>query len=110
FEHILLRCKRPGQSLVWSLAKDLWLKKHPSWPTLSMGIILGCGMASLSDENDRKLQGTSRLFRILISESAFTIWKIRNEIVIKRAGEPLPENAIHNKWLHAINQRLLFDS
>jgi ribonuclease HI len=108
-EHILLKCTRPGQSLVWSLARELWLKKHPSWPSLSMGLILGCGLASFSDENGRKSQGIARLFRILISESAFSIWKIRNDVVIKRAGDALSENAIHNKWLHAINQRLQFD-
>ncbi|KAJ7126527.1 hypothetical protein C8R43DRAFT_816420, partial [Mycena crocata] len=26
-EHIALKCRRPGQSQVWALAKELWLKK-----------------------------------------------------------------------------------
>ncbi|KAJ7436999.1 hypothetical protein FB451DRAFT_1061318, partial [Mycena latifolia] len=34
---------------------------------------------------------------------------VRNECVISRGGEPLPEALIHNKWLHAINMRLHFD-
>ncbi|KAJ7145978.1 ribonuclease H-like protein, partial [Mycena epipterygia] len=108
-EHILLRCRKPGQQLVWSLAKDLWLKKHPSWPIPSLGSILGCGLASFNDEKRKHLPGTSRLYRILISESAFVIWKLRNESVIKKQGENLPDNLIRNKWLYAINLRLHFD-
>ncbi|KAJ7872994.1 RnaseH-domain-containing protein [Mycena leptocephala] len=93
-EHITLKCRRPGQSLIWSLAKDLWLRKYPTRPELSMG---------------HNLPGTARLYRILITESLFTIWKVRNDSVISRAEDPLPENHIHNKWLSAINLRLHFD-
>ncbi|KAJ7115514.1 hypothetical protein C8R43DRAFT_902649 [Mycena crocata] len=108
-EHILLKCFRPGQALVWSLAKDLWLKKHPSWPELTLGSILGCGLASFADEKGRHLPGATCLFRILISESIFVIWKNRNDCVIKRQGQPVHENTIHNKWVHALNQRLQLD-
>ncbi|KAJ7828729.1 hypothetical protein B0H13DRAFT_1656087 [Mycena leptocephala] len=108
-EHILLKCKRPGQDLVWKLAKDLWLRKHPIWPELSLGSVLGCGLVTISDEKGRTLPGASRLYRILISESIFVIWKIRNDSVIGQGGEPIPDNKIHNKWLHAINLRLKFD-
>ncbi|KAJ7601415.1 hypothetical protein B0H17DRAFT_969783, partial [Mycena rosella] len=108
-EHILLKCKRPGQAQIWALAKDLWLRKHTSWPELSIGGALGCGLAAFTDEKGRALPGTSRFYRILISESIFIIWKIRNESVISKGGEPLPTNMIHNKWVHSINQRLLFD-
>lgn len=43
-EHILLKCEHPSQRLVWDLAKKLWLKKHPVWPALSLGAVLGCGL------------------------------------------------------------------
>ncbi|KAJ7911321.1 hypothetical protein B0H13DRAFT_1614752, partial [Mycena leptocephala] len=108
-EHILLKCKHPGQELVWKLAKDLWLRKNPVWPDLSLGSALGCGLATILDEKGRTLPGASRLYRILISESIYVIWKIRNDSVIGQGGEPVPDNKIHNKWLHAINLRLKFD-
>lgn len=92
-EHIALKCRRLGQSL----AKELWLKKHPSWPVPSLGSLLGCGLASFSDDKGRTLPGTTRLYRILMSESFFIIWKTRNDCVINRAGEPLSEIAIQNK-------------
>ncbi|KAJ7663723.1 hypothetical protein DFH06DRAFT_986691 [Mycena polygramma] len=108
-EHILLKCRRPGQALMWSLAKELWLKKHHTWPELTLGSVLGCGLATFKVEKGEPLIGTARLYRILISETMFAIWKVRNDCVIKRAGEPLVENAIRNKWLNTINTRLQFD-
>jgi ribonuclease HI len=94
---------------VWKLAKDLWLRKHPIWPELSLGSVLGYGLVTISDEKGRTLPGASRLYRILISEFVFVIWKIRNDSVIGQGGDPIPDNKIHNKWLHAINLRLNFD-
>ncbi|KAJ7494971.1 hypothetical protein FB451DRAFT_1477336 [Mycena latifolia] len=108
-EHIVLKCRRPGQDTIWSLVKDLWLRKHHTWSELSLGNILGCGLANFEDEKGRRLPDAARLYRIIVSESLFVIWKIRNECVISRGGEPLPEALIHNKWLHAINMRLHFD-
>ncbi|KAJ7019064.1 hypothetical protein C8F04DRAFT_976188 [Mycena alexandri] len=108
-EHIVLKCRRPGQKEIWALAKELWLKKHPSWPVLSLGSILGCGLTTFRNNNGQPLVGASRLYRILISESLFMIWKIRNNSVIKREGAAVPAHEIHNKWLYAINLRLNFD-
>ncbi|KAJ7243831.1 hypothetical protein B0H12DRAFT_1022826 [Mycena haematopus] len=34
-EHIALECIAPGQSLVWSLTQQLWLKKYRHWPPLN---------------------------------------------------------------------------
>ncbi|KAJ7019152.1 hypothetical protein C8F04DRAFT_1324243 [Mycena alexandri] len=108
-EHIVLKCNRPGQQQVWELAKELWLKKHSMWPNLSIGAILGCGLASITNEKGHHLPGASRFYRILISESLFIIWKIRNDCVIGNGGVPLPVNEIRNKWLFTMNQRLDLD-
>ena len=109
-EHIVLKCVRPGQNQIWGLAKELWLKKNPTWPTLSMGAILGCGLAAIKDENGRQDPGASRLYRILISESLFIIWKIRNDCVFgKNAGKSVSDSEIQNRWLFVINWRLELD-
>lgn len=52
--------------------------------------------------------GTTRLFRILISESAHLIWRLRNERVIN-AKDPATTREIRNRWLKAINNRLRID-
>ena len=44
-----------------------------------------------------------------MSESAYLIWRLRNERVIDRAGEPASEEEIENKFKFVINQRLQMD-
>ncbi|KAJ6545433.1 hypothetical protein B0H19DRAFT_882624, partial [Mycena capillaripes] len=51
----------------------------------------------------------SRLYRILISEVVFVIWKARNDCVLNKDGEPLHPNEIHNRWVSAMSKRLNFD-
>ncbi|KAJ6493944.1 hypothetical protein C8R47DRAFT_1176477 [Mycena vitilis] len=99
-EHILLKCRCPGQADIWKLASELWAKKFGAMPPPTTGGILGCCLASLS---------VNRLFRILISESAYLIWKLRCERVIGRDGEAHSAAEIHNRWVHTLNDRLEID-
>ncbi|KAK7005497.1 hypothetical protein R3P38DRAFT_2556889 [Favolaschia claudopus] len=52
--------------------------------------------------------GATRLYKILITESAHLIWKLRNERVIQETGSA-PLAKIRNRWLRAINSRLAMD-
>jgi ribonuclease HI len=108
-DHILTRCTSPGQELVWRAAETLWRERETEWPSVSLGTILGCGLAEFSDDKGRTKYGTERLYRILMSESAYLIWTLRNNRVISRDGEPASEGEILNKWKFAINQRLQTD-
>jgi ribonuclease HI len=108
-EHILVGCKSPGQGIVWRAAEALWLEKETKWPEVSLGTILGCGLAEFQDDGGKPKRGTQRLYRILMSESAYLIWKLRNEHVISRDGAPATEEEIMNKWKFVINQRLQVD-
>ncbi|KAJ6533708.1 hypothetical protein B0H19DRAFT_863506, partial [Mycena capillaripes] len=74
-----------------------------------LGTILGCGLADFRDERGKMKRGTQRLYRILMSESAYQIWRLRNDRVIERDGEPASEEEILNKWKFTINQRLQMD-
>ncbi|KAJ7610029.1 hypothetical protein DFH06DRAFT_1016813 [Mycena polygramma] len=108
-EHILLECTRPGQKEVWQLAEKLWLLNHTDWPAVSFGGMLGCGLATFKDENGKNSPPTTRLFRIIMTESMHLIWKLRCDCVIARDGEPPTLNEIHNKWVAIINERLTID-
>ncbi|KAJ7192375.1 hypothetical protein GGX14DRAFT_537760 [Mycena pura] len=107
--HILVRCECPGRALVWKAAQALWLERATEWPEVSLGTILGCGLAEFRDGRGKVDQGARRLYRILMSESAYLIWRLRNERVIDRAGEPASEEEIENKFKFVINQRLQMD-
>jgi hypothetical protein len=68
-------------------------------------------LANFKSREEKMLQDANRLYRILISESAHLIWKLR----CKRISEDKPKNEwpketeIHNRWLVAINARLTLD-
>ncbi|KAK6971868.1 hypothetical protein R3P38DRAFT_2475830, partial [Favolaschia claudopus] len=68
----------------------------------SLGEIMTCGIT------ERENSGESRLLRIVISESAYLIWKLRNERVIGAKGNA-SDREIKNRWLNTINNRLSID-
>ncbi|KAJ7339152.1 hypothetical protein DFH08DRAFT_812546 [Mycena albidolilacea] len=80
--HILVGCRSPGQEIIWEATRSLWLGKETQWPAVSLGTILGCGLADFRDERKKQKHGTQRLYRILMSESAYLIWKLQNDRVI----------------------------
>ncbi|KAJ7817714.1 hypothetical protein B0H14DRAFT_3089657 [Mycena olivaceomarginata] len=108
-DHILTGCKSPGQEIIWGTAKSLWLEKEAVWPAVSLGTILGCGLAEFRDDKGKAKLGTQRLYRILMSESAYQIWIICNNRVISRDGTLVSEEEIINKWKFSVNQRLQVD-
>ncbi|KAJ7859229.1 hypothetical protein B0H13DRAFT_1901538 [Mycena leptocephala] len=109
-EHILTKCASPGQEIIWKEVKNIWDKKNSKWPTPSLGLILGCGLAEFRTIDGKRDNGAERLYRILMSEAAYLIWKIRNEHVINRDREPATEQEIVNKWDYHINYRLKVDT
>ncbi|KAJ6621976.1 hypothetical protein B0H10DRAFT_1788983 [Mycena sp. CBHHK59/15] len=108
-EHILLDCTSPGQEIVWRAAESLWREKEGDWPAMSLGVLLGCGLAEFCDDKGKIKEGTQRLYRILISESAYLIWKLRNDQRISQNGMPASKEEIINKWKYTINLRLQVD-
>ncbi|KAH7868334.1 uncharacterized protein C8R40DRAFT_1156802, partial [Lentinula edodes] len=109
-EHILTECKAPEQIEIWKLAQNVWEKNGKQWSDLDFdfGTILCCGLADFKDNKAKRLPGKSRLFRILISESAYLIWKIRNERVINEKP-PITKTQIRNRWRWTIENRLRMD-
>ncbi|KAJ3858590.1 hypothetical protein EV359DRAFT_52058 [Lentinula novae-zelandiae] len=109
-EHILIECTAPGPKEIWGLAKQTWEKTGLQWSDLQFdfGTILCCGLADFKNTEGKRETGQSRLFRILISESAYLIWKIRNERVINDKP-PLAGMQIMNRWRWTIENRLWMD-
>ncbi|KAJ3855451.1 hypothetical protein EV368DRAFT_72288 [Lentinula lateritia] len=98
-EHILIECTASGQKEIWGLAKQTWERTGLQWSDLQFdfGTILCCGLADFKNAEGKRETGQSRLFRILISESAYLIWKIRNERVINNKPPPAGMQ-IMNQW------------
>ena len=100
-------------------AKELWPHGEATWPTISLGTIIGCNSISVKtlqkrkDRNGRtenvELQdpGATRLLKIIISESAYLIWTLRCERTIR--GKEHTEREVEIAWSKAINRRLSED-
>ena len=79
---------------------------------LDVGTILGIGSISLKNLPPQNKPWSTRLFKILVSESAYLIWKLRCERRIKLQDEnndPHPHQEIRHRWLATINKRLTLD-
>ncbi|KAJ7916409.1 hypothetical protein B0H13DRAFT_2323368 [Mycena leptocephala] len=76
--HILTECKENGQEQVWDLASELWSQKTKQPLRPLIGEIMGwCDQSGNKPGSVDK--GTSRLYRIIVSDSAHLIWRLRNE-------------------------------
>ncbi|KAJ7061948.1 hypothetical protein C8F01DRAFT_986848 [Mycena amicta] len=108
-EHILLECGEPGRLEVWTEAKRVWSRTGQTWPITTVGAMLGCATATFTNPKGKPAHGNSRLFRILVSESAYLVWKLRNERRMDPNVDTHAKQAILNRWYAAINSRLEID-
>ena len=111
--HILHECHAEGQRTVWNMTKKLWEKTNLEWKELTLEDTLTAGCKTWRKKNKReKDEGAQRLWRILISESAYLIWKLRCERVVGHSEETdwhHTRQAIEGKWHETINRRLRQD-
>jgi hypothetical protein len=112
-EHILTDCRASGQRTVWRLVQEIFaMKGIPVTAAPTFGQVLGCALVDFCDQKGKQLRGSSRLYRIVVSESAYLIWRLRCEWRIER-GESRDklhtESEIISRWLHMVNTRLKLD-
>lgn len=111
--HILTECDTRGQKIIWNLARQIWNKKNLPWPQITLEEILAAGCKTWREPGKkRKREADTRFWRILISESAHLIWRLRCERVINHEDEENwdhSEQEITNRWLTAMNNRLHLD-
>ncbi|KAK7455150.1 hypothetical protein VKT23_011021 [Stygiomarasmius scandens] len=112
-EHILTSCRSPGQITIWNLTAELWERKRTdtAWDHPTLGDILGCGLAMIKspEKKENRLAGETRMWRILLGESAYLIWKLRCERVIANDNQPFSEREVKNRWIAMLNERLELD-
>lgn len=112
-DHILFDCETVGSEVVWSMSRSLWEMKGGDWPNPGRtSDVLASTLMSPKDGSGRSRPGAARLYKILVTESAFLVWKLRNERVIgginPRTGQHTT-NEVRNRWISAVNTRLRLD-
>jgi ribonuclease HI len=78
-------------------------------PTCHLARYSQCSLGVFIDQRNKLNTSTVRLYRILISESAHLIWKLRCECVIGCDGEPPTIKEVQNRWSKIMNERLEID-
>jgi len=110
-EHILTKCGAKARSTAWKLANDLWATRSKTPLPTNLGDIIGCGLAEFTT-NGKLDDGKNRLYRIIVSETAYLIWKTRNERRIRDDDGAERENIVNEtakRWENAIKKRLTID-
>ncbi|TFK62739.1 hypothetical protein BDN72DRAFT_827234 [Pluteus cervinus] len=112
-DHILTKCQANGQQVIWNLTEQLLTEKGIPWTTPTIGTLLGSTITDFRDEEDRRQPGLNRLYRIVMTESMYLIWKLRCEWKINDDGDPAKapnHERIRQKWLYTLDQRVKLDS
>ncbi|KAF8061862.1 ribonuclease H-like domain-containing protein [Lyophyllum atratum] len=109
-EHILTECGTPGQREIWEDTKNLWERqKAGPWSTPTIGGILGAPLVELRDAESKIDVGSTRLFRILMIESAYLIWKLRCARVCQNNNTPFTKIEVRRRWAKTMNERFDLD-
>ncbi|KAJ7226782.1 hypothetical protein GGX14DRAFT_385581 [Mycena pura] len=90
------RLQRPG-----GFGSHPHTERETEWPEVSLGTVLGCGLAEFRDGQGKINQGAPVIPDLDI--------RLRNERVIDRAGRLASEEEIERKFKFVINQRLQMD-
>ncbi|TFK83415.1 hypothetical protein K466DRAFT_498518, partial [Polyporus arcularius HHB13444] len=112
-EHILTDCDAPGQRVIWCLAWALLERAGFKLPRPRYGLILGAPAASLNKTIlEKPSAGANRLYRIILTESAYLIWTLRCERVIQLENDPArwrSPNAVAQIWFACVAKRMNVD-
>ncbi|EJD36912.1 hypothetical protein AURDEDRAFT_73761 [Auricularia subglabra TFB-10046 SS5] len=110
-DHILVACPDGHGKRLWRMAQVFLL--HKRVPTqISIGLIMGCGAVRLPGLGGGRNALSERAFTIVVSETAFLIWKLRCEKRIEHADDPdwsMTQEAAETRWINAIEARLRQD-
>ncbi|KAF6745619.1 ribonuclease H-like protein [Ephemerocybe angulata] len=111
-EHIIQECRVSGQETVWKLAKEAWSHTGIQWPEVTFDLILGIGSVEIKGRDGKIRDGRTRLFQILITESAYLIWLLRCEWRISREQNTMKIHTVQEiraRWKMAVTRRLRLD-
>ncbi|EPS95050.1 hypothetical protein FOMPIDRAFT_1133169, partial [Fomitopsis schrenkii] len=113
-EHILIQCHAPGQAEVWALTRALLQREGGNWPAIHLDDVLGLGPRARNLAGDEHTpESRARLWRIVVSEGAHLIWRLRCERVIghgEERGWNHTKPAVVARWFAAVNARLRQDA
>ncbi|KAJ8455816.1 hypothetical protein ONZ51_g12320 [Trametes cubensis] len=110
-QHVLASCGAPGQDLLWKLSKAILQKRQIRVPdNITAAFVIGSPVCEVKDEDGELKTGDTRLLRIVMTETAYLIWKLRCERVIEwENNREHTAREIENRWAATLNARISHD-
>ncbi|KAI9064313.1 hypothetical protein FKP32DRAFT_1553087, partial [Trametes sanguinea] len=78
----------------------------------SYGLYLAASAVTVCGSDGRTLAGATRACKLLLSEAAYLIWRLRCQRVIEWAETPTKQHsvaAVHNQWAALLRRRQKVD-
>ncbi|KAH9910347.1 uncharacterized protein B0H18DRAFT_896059, partial [Fomitopsis serialis] len=110
--HILFECTATGQRDIWEMTATIWRKKNLPWITPTVETIHTLAITEWTNDQNKTRPGANRLWRILVSEAAHLIWKLRCERVIGHETDrewTHTKTHVRRKFMYVLNNRLAMD-
>ncbi|EJF64708.1 hypothetical protein DICSQDRAFT_52837, partial [Dichomitus squalens LYAD-421 SS1] len=107
--HILFDCQAVGRETAWSLLKALWGQTGLQWWEPNWGTVFGAACLQARDDAGARWPHREQRWAMLASETAYFIWKLRCERVIRNEGRPFTETQVKRKWYANLNRRMRLD-
>ncbi|KAI0656990.1 hypothetical protein C8Q70DRAFT_920538, partial [Cubamyces menziesii] len=112
-DHVLTKCTAAGPAQLWRLTRALLSKREIDLPDdMDVAFIAGSPLCEVKNSNGDIKTGDTRLLRIVLTETAHLIWRMRCERVIEwgsEEGKEHTEREIDNKWMAMLNARIGLD-
>ncbi|TFK84939.1 hypothetical protein K466DRAFT_552795 [Polyporus arcularius HHB13444] len=109
-EHILLECDAAEVATIWSMYSTL-RTAGVTPKQMSLGAIIGAAHIVYRNGEGKAMRGVSRLAKLLVTEAAHCIWRMRCERVIQWEGTDRTHSPVEAKarFWSAVNRRMLVD-
>ncbi|EJD51921.1 hypothetical protein AURDEDRAFT_56341 [Auricularia subglabra TFB-10046 SS5] len=110
-EHILTECPESRQEQIWSYVENFMGHRIVDFSP-SLGTILGCANVPCAAWGGGRDGARERSYRIIVSESAYLIWKIRCEKKIGHAEDPnwrISDAEVRKRWDKMVSTRYHLD-
>jgi len=86
-DHIFFSCTIEGREQIWEMAEKLYelpmkANNRPSWTVPSEALLRGISSLKLRNTNGKYNKQATERYKLIVSETAWLLWKCRNERVI----------------------------
>ena len=108
-DHILFSCTIEEREQIWEMAEKLYelpMKANTrlSWTVPSEALLRGLSSLKLRNTNGKYNKQATERYELIVSETAWLLWKCRNERVI--CQKEIQPSQIKGRWVAEMNSRI----